>query len=282
MFEELSKINARPEPFEFYTAAELWTDEHTSQKMLEYHLNEEIDLSSRNKKFIERSAAWIISHFGLGPAASVADFGCGPGLYTTLFAETGADVTGIDFSARSIDYARETAQQQSLKIDYIQANYLEFETEKRFDLITMIFCDYCALSPSQRMVMLEKYHAFLKPGGGLLLDVHSLNTFNSREETASYELNQLDGFWSPKDYYGFLNTFKYPEEKVSLDKYTIIEKNRTRVVYNWLGYFSPESLAEEMEASGFEIQEVYSDVAGTPFSPDSPDFALAARKAASE
>lgn len=282
MFEKISKINVRPEPFQFYTAAELWTDEHTSQKMLEYHLNEEIDLSSRNKKFIDRSAAWIISQFGLGPAASVADFGCGPGLYTTPFAETGADVTGIDFSARSIDYARETARQQGLKIDYIQANYLEFETEKRFDLITMIFCDYCALSPVQRKIMLEKYHAFLKPGGSLLLDVHSLNTFHSREESASYEFNQLDGFWSPEDYYGFLNTFKYPEEKISLDKYTIIEQARTRVVYNWLQYFSPESLRLEMEASGFEVQEVYSDVAGTPFSPDSPDFAVAARKTAGE
>jgi hypothetical protein len=142
----------------------------------------------------------------------------------------------------------------------------------------MIFCDYCALSPAQRNILLDKYHTFLKPGGRLLLDVHSLNTFQAREEAALYEFNQLDGFWSPDDYYGFLNTFKYQEEKVSLDKYTIIEKDRTRVVYNWLGYFSPESLAEEMEASGFEVQEVYSDVAGRTFSPDSLDFAVVARK----
>jgi hypothetical protein len=31
MFEELEKINIRPEPFEFYTASDLWTDEHTSK-----------------------------------------------------------------------------------------------------------------------------------------------------------------------------------------------------------------------------------------------------------
>jgi len=29
MFEELKEINARPKPFEFYTADELWTNEHT-------------------------------------------------------------------------------------------------------------------------------------------------------------------------------------------------------------------------------------------------------------
>jgi len=36
-FDEIRKINEIPEPFEFYTARNLWTDEHTSQKMLEYH-----------------------------------------------------------------------------------------------------------------------------------------------------------------------------------------------------------------------------------------------------
>jgi len=30
MFEELEKINSRPNPFEFYTASDLWADKHTS------------------------------------------------------------------------------------------------------------------------------------------------------------------------------------------------------------------------------------------------------------
>jgi len=38
MFEELERINARPKPFEFYTASDLWADEHTSEKMLAFHL----------------------------------------------------------------------------------------------------------------------------------------------------------------------------------------------------------------------------------------------------
>ena len=56
-----------------------------------------------------------------------------------------------------------------------------------------------------------------------MLDVYSLNSFNQKEESATYELNQLNGFWSPVDYYCFVNTFKYEKEKVTLDKYTIIE-----------------------------------------------------------
>lgn len=278
MFDELTKINTRPSLFQYYTADELWTDEHTSKKMLEYHLNDSVDLSSRKKSFIDRSVQWIVSHFGVDSATSIADFGCGPGLYTTQFAEKNASVTGIDFSERSIRYAKEVAEQKELSINYVQQNYLEYETEERYDLITMIFCDFCALSPTQRKTLLSKFHELLKPEGAVLLDVHSLNVFDSREEVATYEYNQLDHFWSSDDYYGFLNTFKYQEEKVTLDKYTIIEKARTRVVYNWLQYFSRDSLREELEGSGFKIEEFYSDVAGSAFSPESPDIAVVARK----
>jgi len=278
MYITLKEINSRPSPFQFYTAKELWTDEHTSRKMLEFHLNESLDLSSRTKEFIDRSSKWIKSRFGIGEHTSVADFGCGPGLYTGIFAGYGAAVTGIDFSGRSIRYAKETADKKNLRITYHCRNYLEFETDDRFDLITMIFCDYCALSPRQRAVLLSKFREFLKPGGSVLLDVHSLNTFSARSETAVYEHNQLDGFWSADDYYGFLNIFKYDDEKVTLDKYTIIEKNRTRVVYNWLQFYSKNSLENELDENGFSVIDFYSDVAGSPFSEDSPDIAVIAKK----
>ncbi len=279
MFNQLEEINSRPLPFEFYTAEDLWTGDHTSKKMLEYHLNESMDLSSRNTAFIENSANWIISHFSVNSDTHIADFGCGPGLYTTRFAENNAKVVGIDFSARSIQYAKKTAEEKGLKIKYYQQNYLEFDTEKRFDLITMIFCDYCALSPSQRKILLDKFHSFLKQNGSILLDVHSVNTFNNRSENSLYELNQLDGFWAPVKYYGFLNTFKYEKEKVTLDKYTIIEKERTRIVYNWLQYFSQNSLQQELEENGFEVKDFYSDVAGANFSKSSSDMAVVAVKA---
>lgn len=278
MFKELEEINARPAPFQCYTADELWTDEHTSMKMLEYHLDDSIDLSSRKTTFIDQSVNWIVSHFGVDANTRIADFGCGPGLYTTRFAENQADVTGIDFSKRSIRFARETADRKGLDITYHLADYLAFETGKRFDLITMIFCDYCALSPDQRKVLLKKFHTFLKPGGAILLDVHSINTFDGKREMAVYEPNQLDHFWSSNRYYGFLNTFKYDREKITCDKYTIIEKGRTRVLYNWLQYFSPESLERELEENGFKVKGFFSDVAGAVFTPESPDIAVAANK----
>ncbi|MGD9161769.1 MAG: methyltransferase domain-containing protein [Desulfobacteraceae bacterium] len=278
MFQELKEINSRPNPFQYYTADELWTDEYTSKQMLEYHLNETIDVSSRNRSFIERSAEWIISYFGVNENSAIADFGCGPGLYTTRLAEQGAAVTGIDFSENSLKYAKQVAEQKGLKVNYVHTNYLDFKTSHRFDLIIMIMCDFCALSPKQREKMISKFYFLLKPGGYVLLDVYSLNSYNEKEESATYAFNLLNGFWSPDDYYCFVNTFKYEKEKVTLDKYTIIEASQTRVVYNWLQHFSKESLRTEFENNDFEVEDFYSNVAGGVFDPDSSEFAIVVRK----
>ena len=137
MFQDLEEINRRPRPFEFYTASELWTDEHTSKHMLATHLDGETDLASRKTVFIDRSVEWIVSRFGVSSETRIADFGCGPGLYASRLARTGAQVTGIDFSPRSIRYAREQADKSGLSIRYVNENYLDYQTDDRFDLVLM-------------------------------------------------------------------------------------------------------------------------------------------------
>jgi SAM-dependent methyltransferase len=276
MFEELEDINKRPIPFEFYTASDLWTDEHTSEQMLGFHLSKDIDAASRKEEFIGRSVEWIASRFGIGTGTKIADFGCGPGLYAIRLARMQLDVTGIDFSSRSIRYARETANREGLSINYVNENYLEFESDERFDLILMIMCDFCALGPAKRKHMLDKFNKILKPGGSVLLDAYSLKAFDMWEEKAIYEAGLLDGFWSADKYYGFLNTFKYEKEKVVLDKYTIVEPERTRTIYNWFQCFSRESIKREFEECGFGIEGFYSDVAGSTFEPESKEFAVTA------
>jgi cyclopropane fatty-acyl-phospholipid synthase-like methyltransferase len=278
MFDRLETIYHRPRPFEFYTADELWTAEHTSARMLAYHLDEDVDLSSRSGAFIDRSVEWIVSHLGVDKGTKIADFGCGPGLYTTRLARLGADVTGIDFSKRSIDHARKTAAAEGMSIRYINESYLELELDDRFDLVTMIMCDFCALSPEQRRTMLRKFHGLLAPGGAVLLDVYSLAAFAGRKELAICEIDLQDGFWSPHRYYGFLNIFKYDQAKVVLDKYTIVEEARTRTIYNWLQYFSPETLEHELNGCDLDVENRYADVAGSTYNPEHTEFAVVTRK----
>lgn len=277
MFDQLNRINQKPAPFSVYTAETLWTDPYLSAKMLQYHLNGAVDLASRSTAFLDRSAAWITEQFALGAQTRVADFGCGPGLNAIRLARAGAQVTGIDWSARSLAYARDAASAKGLAIEYVHANYLAWEPSGPFDLILLIMCDYGVLSPEQRQTLLRRFRSCLAPGGAVLLDVQSLAALARREECAGYEKDQLDGFWSPDPYYAFTNTFVYPAAAVVLDRYWIVEAERERRIYNWFQYFSPETLRHEFAEAGFVIETVWGDVAGAVYDPDADGFAVIAR-----
>ena len=277
MFPQLVQINQRPKPFEFCTTEVLWNDPHISRKMLTYHLDENVDAASRKKAFIDQSIRWISSHFSLGQGTRICDFGCGPGLYTLGLAKLGASVTGVDFSQRSIEYAKQTAEANRVSIHYVLNNYLQYETDEKFDLIIMIMCDFCVLSPTQRMQFLQKCRRMLGEDGAFLFDGYLMNAFGKKKEMAIYQHSLMDGFWSEKEYYCFLNVFKYPEERVTLDQYTIIEENRTWQVYNWLQYYPFNNLTETLQTCGFEIAEKYGDVCGSAYSEEADEFAVVAR-----
>lgn len=280
MFDILAKINERPKLYGHYTTPLLWNDKHISKKMLDFHLNDQIDLASRNKAFIDQSVDWMVSRFNLGPKTKVCDFGCGPGLYTTSFAKQGAQVTGIDLSERSIQYAQNTAQQEQLKIDYVLQNYLQFSTTQKFHLITMIFLDFCVLSPEQRKIILHQFYQLLEPEGAILLDVCSLNTFSTLNEKRTYEHAAQDGFWSAQPYYAFINSYRYEQEKVFLDKYTIFEEKRTWEILNWLQCFDIDQIKQEFQENGLQIVEYYANVAGEPYHSEALEIAVIAKKLA--
>ena len=279
LYAELTKIINKPTPFSVYTADALWTDPHTSRQMLNFHLNPEVDISSRGTRFIDESADWMIQHFKLSSEAHVLDFGCGPGLYVSRLASCGARVTGIDFSQTSIDYAKKQAAHHGQEVSYHLANYFEYEPEGELDLIIMIMCDFCAMSPKQRSEMLRKFARHLSPKGRVIFDVYSLVAYDQKEEGICFEKNLLNGFWSSSPYFGFLVSFKYDTERVSLDKYTIVQEQNQRQVFNWLQYFSPESLKQELLEHGLTAESVFGNVAGHPFDPQNAEFAVVAMRA---
>ncbi|WP_340025320.1 class I SAM-dependent methyltransferase [Paenibacillus sp. FSL K6-1096] len=135
-----------------------WDDDHISEKMLEAHLHPDWEAASRRHGDIDRSVLWLSGL--IPPGSSILDLGCGPGLYTKRLAELGYDVTGLDFSRRSIAYAQEHDRQSQ----YLYKNYLELDYTEAFDMITLIYCDYGALTLSERYTLLGKVHQALKPG----------------------------------------------------------------------------------------------------------------------
>lgn len=276
----LKKITSylkKPEPF---TPGEplFWDDPHISAQMLEAHLNPHTDQASRRPETIDASVAWIIAELGLKPGGSVLDLGCGPGLYTTRLAQHGLEVTGVDYSSRSIAYAREFAQKFGLMIEYRYQNYLELKDENCYDAILLIFGDYCPLSPEQRTRLLANVHRALKPGGHFILDVTTRRhrqKFGNRNCWYAVET----GFWKPGPHLVLEDGFDYPEQSIYLDQAIVIEENGTISVYrNWFQDYTLETITLELDAGGFGVQSAWSDLSGTPFSKISEWIGLITRK----
>ena len=262
MFQELVRLSQRPDAFSAYSAAAMWADPHISGRMLAAHLDSDSGLASRKGAFVDESIEWVAARFGVGEKMRILDLGCGPGLYANRLAQLGASVTGIDISPKSIEHGERVADDHDLPASYICSDYLDFRPDSTFDLVIMIFCDFCALGPAQRSSMLTSVSAALAEGGSFLFDVHSRADLEDQQEFALCGPDLMSGFWSPEPYFGFHHRFVYRETNATLDKYDIVSETGTSTYYNWLQCFDPPDLGSELEAAGLEIQELLGDVAG--------------------
>lgn len=278
--ERIQQIEQKPFP---YTPGELsfWDDPYISRQMLAAHLDPDTDAASRRPETIERSVSWIAEELRLQPGDAVLDLGCGPGLYAYRLAEMGLQVTGIDYSSVSIDYARQYAFDHDLDINYCCQDYLTLEDQPRYDAALLIYGDFCPLSPDQRRRLLANISRALKPVGLFVLDV-SRHDPKNLEPTASNWYAAVGGFWRPGPHLVLEKRFCYPKTALILDQYTVIEENGSLSTYRlWRQEYTPESIASELEAGGFEVLSIWGDLTGMPYTDDTEWIGIIARKEAS-
>jgi len=276
MFSILREHLARPALFSEHSARTLWTDDHISGRMLEYHLDPSGDIASRNHAFIHRAASWISREFDLA-GRTVLDLGCGPGLYALELARLGAHVSGVDFSERSIRHARAQAEQAGLDGSFEIADYLEYEPNRTFDLICLIYGDYCALDPDQRRGLMRKARRWLNEGGSILLDVFSRAQFDALPESTSFGAHLEGGFWSADPHCVFSTRFKYAEDGAFLDRHLVVEEEGRWEVFNWIQCFDRGTLEEELGSIGLQVVRCLGSVAGDPFDEGAQEFAVVAK-----
>lgn len=246
--------------------------------MLKVHLDPDIDAASRTPETIDRSVRWIIEKLDLKTGGRVLDLGCGPGLYASRFARAGLQVTGVDYSRSSIDYASRYAREQNLNIQYRFQNYLELDDENLYDAALLIYGDFCPLDPQQRATLLKNVSRALKPGGRFVLDVTTREHRRKHGNKNNWYAAE-SGFWKPGSHLVLEEGFDYPEQSIWLDQYTVIEGDGKVSVYrNWFQDYIPEMITEELALGSFSVESLWGDLAGRQYSPDSEWIGIVARK----
>ena len=224
---------------------------HISKQLLEVHLNQDVDLASRKYSTIEKTVYWVLDQTSK-ENMQILDLGCGPGLYSELFAQKGHTVTGVDFSENSIRYVREQTEKKQLDIHYIHDNYLNLDLpENKFDLVFFIFTDFGPLLPNEREQLLSIVKKVLKTGGLFILDVLNNTNIVSKVSPQSWEASEK-GFWKNTPYITLSESFLYEQEKVILYQHTVLDGTMSPTIYRfWTHFFSDDDLESLLSKYNF-------------------------------
>ena len=266
MFDILVEYTEKPRLYAPSTNS-LWDDEHISKGMLEAHLHPEWDVATRNHKFIDESARWISQVVPPGEYKNLLDLGCGPGLYAERFAKVGYTVTGVDFSRRSIAYAKEQTTLNSSNITYHYQNYLTLDYDEQFDVITLIYCDYAPLSINDRLALLKVAYKALRPNGKLIFDIFTPKM--RKKEKSSWSNRKNGGFYSEKPHICLERVYQYDDhDNTELYQILVVMEKNIEFYNIWNHYFTKEMLVDEANPAGFNKYEFFGDVAGKEYSND--------------
>lgn len=258
--------------------APFWNDPYISRQMLLCHLDPATDLASRRPETIKAIVDWLIARLRLEPGAPVLDLGCGPGLYTAQLADRALAVTGIDYSLNSLTYARAAAQKRGLTIDYRYQDYLTWSAQEAFQAILLIYYDFGVPADEQRDTLLDHIYQALKPGGFFAFDV--LTPLHERKELRGTRWSlENGGFWRPGPHLVLEAGFAYRAGQVSLRQYAIVDESGKTTVYRiWEQYYTPDQITQLLESHGFVVADIYADLAGTVYTPDTLSLGIVAQR----
>jgi SAM-dependent methyltransferase len=246
---ELLKYTQKPVLYEPGNAF-MWTDPYVAKQLLEVHLSDETDLASRKTKTRNTTIDWILSNSG-ADRLKILDLGCGPGLYAEELALRGHAVTGIDISANSIDYAKSQAQNKKLDINYLCQDYTRLmSTDGQYDLVILVYADFCPLLPDQRGNLLNGVKNALKPGGLFIFDFTNDANLENKLSPKNWEISQK-GFWQEQPYIALSNSYFYEEEKVVLYQHVIVDEEHVQVYRFWHHFFSNSDIGKILGKHGF-------------------------------
>jgi 2-polyprenyl-3-methyl-5-hydroxy-6-metoxy-1,4-benzoquinol methylase len=256
-----------------------WTERYVSKHILNAHLDPSSDDASRKPGFIKKSAAWISAQVGGGAGRRLIDLGCGPGLYCTEFNNLGFEVTGVDFSRNSITHARKTALKEGHQITYKNEDYVSTELPRGFDVVTLIYGDFCVLSNSDRDLLLWKIRSVLNPGGYLFLDVFTKSYQESRHLKTDWYFQVKSGFWHPRPHLVLEQSHDFPDSDTCLNQYIVLAPwQRPRKYHIWHHHYTKETITKVLKHHKFKVAGTYADLAGSPFDAEGEWIGLMCRR----
>ena len=114
---------------------------------------------------------WLDEASGLS-ANSVLELACGTGRLSKALAQSGLNVTGIDFSSAMLHHARQNGAAHNASIQWIETDMRSFDLGTQFDLIILTGNSICHLLDTPSLEdCLASIRNHLRPDGKFILSV---------------------------------------------------------------------------------------------------------------
>lgn len=118
----------------------------------------------------DRYAEYVLGFVSSGKGA---DFFCGSGKMTLLFALAGIKMIGVDSSAEMLNEAEKNSAKRGVKIPYLLSDAQNADIGKHFDLVTAVCDGVNYLSPKATEKFFHNVAGCLNKGGKFFFDISS-------------------------------------------------------------------------------------------------------------
>lgn len=144
----------------------LWHDQDTFWELFEPILFDE-QRHSNAKVELEN----VVGLLKIQKDERILDLCCGTGRHSLILARQGLDVVGIDRTASFIGKARQKAEQDNLKVDFVVDDMKEFCRPNSFDVVMNLFGSFGYFEdPADDRQVVRNMYASLRPGGRFLIE----------------------------------------------------------------------------------------------------------------
>lgn len=217
-------------------------------------------------------ADYVCKIAGLKKGSKVLDAACGIGRISVELAERGLDVTGVDITSSVLEAAKDMAESQKLKIDFIQQDLRDFCIKDYFDCAINLYTSfgYCD-SKEDDYKILKNIALSLKKDGIFIMECVSRETaimyFTKGEqfERAGFTVNtefSVKGAWE-----GLCS------------KWILTDKDNRKIEHEYTQrLYSAPQLRDKLLECGFTSAQVYGDFDYSPYNENARTMIIVARK----
>lgn len=205
----------------------------------------------------EKEACYFIDHLiqkaGIQPAGKVLDLACGKGRHSVYLNKLGYEVTGIDLSEASINYARQF-ENPTLSF-YVHDMRMPYYVNY-FDYIFNLFTSFGYFDKQQDNIdVLKAAYAGLKPGGLFIIDY--MNARKVIDHMLKRETKVIDGI--------IFNIHKSLEHDFIVKRISFTDKGHNYEFQEKVRAFKHNQLVQMLQSVGFEIIHQYGDYYLNPY-----------------